>query len=368
MSSASYEDLHLRRQRAMDEAAAWRVHLQEVALTYAERKAFTDWLRESPLHVAAMLRVSHTDSTLAAFDGWDDVSSGPAAFDDTIIEWPASASHNLTNSQPPALGKPRWLSWTVAAALVVAGVVGATLWSEGFVGGSVFQTTTGERREVALEDGSTLRLGAQTRVRVQFSDTERDVTLERGEAVFKVAKNPTRPFIVIADDTRVRAIGTEFGVEQRHKSVVVTVAEGRVAVTEGSPARLPLAASGAGESAVALAPNEQIEVLHAGTASAIRKVDSESSLAWARGRLVFTNDSLGFVVERFNQYNRIHLTVTDPQIAARRVSGSFDATDLESLLMFLRVSLGVTVTWTRDGAEIHISTTPSTTTATGSAL
>jgi transmembrane sensor len=354
MSSASYEDLYLRRQRALEEAAAWRVHLQEVPLTYAERQAFTDWLRESPLHVAAMLRVSQTDSALAAFDRWDDLGSGPAVFDDTVIEWPVSAPHGPTSSQPRALGKPRWVSWCVAAALAVAGI-GTALWSEGVVGGSVFQTTTGERREVALEDGSTLLLGAQTRVRVQFSATERDVTLERGEAVFKVAKNPTRPFIVIADDTRVRAVGTEFGVEQRQKSVVVTVAEGRVAVTEGSATRLPLTRPDANESAVALAPDEQIEVRHAGAASAVRKVDSESSLAWARGRLVFTNDSLGFVVERFNQYNRIRITVTDPQIAARRVSGSFDAMDLESLLTFLRGSLGVAITWTRDGAEIHIS-------------
>lgn len=353
MSSASYEDLHVRRQRALDEAAAWRVRLQEVELTCAERTAFADWLRESPLHVAAMLRVSHTDSALAAFDGWDDISVGPATFNDTVIEWPASVPRRATDSQRRT-PKARWMAWSVAAAVVVAGI-GAALWSDGVVGGSVFQTTTGERREVALEDGSTLLLGAQTRVRVHFSAAERDVTLERGEAVFKVAKNPARPFMVIADGTRVRAIGTEFGVEQRHESVVVTVAEGRVAVTEGAPAKLPLAAGSASESAVALATDEQIEVPHIGTVSAIRKVDSASSLAWANGRLVFTDESLGFVIERFNQYNRIRLKLTDPQITTRRVSGSFDAMDLESLLMFLRASLGVTITRTPDGAEIQIT-------------
>jgi len=345
MSYAPYEDLELRRQRAMDEAAAWLVRLQEAAPTSAERSAFTDWLRESPLHVAAMLRVSHTDNSLSVFDGWDAIPTVSALFDDTVVEWPAPMEHRVAAAphRAPKLKRVGFRFSVAAAALAVC--VGVTLWWNGLVDGTKFRTVTGERRDVALQDGSTLRLGPETRVRVLFSKTERYIVLESGAAVFKVAKDPLRPFTVAADRARVRALGTEFGIEKRATTVVVTVVDGQVAVVQAA-ASLP---------AVALAANDQLTVPDVGVTSAVRKVNSASSLAWANGRLVFDNDPLGFVVERFNQYNRIHLAVLDPRLAERRLSGSFDATDLESFLAFLHSSLPVTIVRSREGAEVTIA-------------
>jgi len=337
--------MEVRRQRALDEASAWLVRLQDATPTGADRSAFTDWLRESPLHVGAMLRMSHMDSTLMTFDGWGDVPQESGPFTDTVIEYPTRFEGRKGTLRSRALSSSRTglLLFGALAALLVC--VGVMLWSVGVVGGSILSTANGERRDVELLDGSAVRLGPETRLRIRMSDRERTVKLERGEAVFKVARDSIRPFIVTAGRTRVRALGTEFGVERRSTGLIVTVAEGRVAVNE---------------SQIQLAAGDQVTVAPAGAPGAIRKVNSADLLAWANGRLVFDNDSVSDVVERFNQYNRIRLEVPDSRIAQRRLSGSFEATDLESFLAFLQSSMPVAVTRSDHGERIRITAPAST--------
>jgi ferric-dicitrate binding protein FerR (iron transport regulator) len=100
MSHTSYNDLEVRRQRALEEAGAWLVRLQDATPTSTDRSAFTDWLRESPIHVGAMLRVSHTDSTLTIFDGWEDVPQAAGPFNDTVIEYPTAGDRRHAPSRP----------------------------------------------------------------------------------------------------------------------------------------------------------------------------------------------------------------------------------------------------------------------------
>lgn len=359
MSTSSFKDLEVRRQRAAEEAAAWLLRLQSNTLTTADRIALTDWLRESPLHVGAMLRVSHTDNVLASFDAWDSIPVDSAAVGNSVIEWPSLAPARKRPLQR-TFSTPWRLAVTALAAVLMTATA-AELWWQGLIDGPVFRTTTGERRDVALQDGSTLRLGPQTRVRVRLLGSERWVALEEGEAVFKVAKDPSRPFYVVADRARVQAIGTEFGVEKRDGAVIVTVSEGRVAVSQNPQSLLPSDTLSAGGAVVALAAGDQLSVPSEGARrSSVRKVDTANSLAWASGRLIFENDSLATVVERFNQYNSVQLRIVDPRLAQRRISGSFEATDLESLLAFLRSAVPADAHRTTDGREITLSPTTDT--------
>ncbi len=70
---------------------------------------------------------------------------------------------------------------------------------------------------------------------------------------------------------------------------------------------------------------------------------------------MFENDTLADVVQEFNRYNRVQLSITDAQLAARKVSGVFDATDSETLLAFIRQS-GNQVNITRTDEGIVIGT------------
>src|SRR5258706_2080307 len=93
-----------------------------------------------------------------------------------------------------------------------------------------YSTDVGEQRSLVLEDGSTVELNSRSRIRVAFNNTERSVHLMEGQALFHVARNPARPFVVHSGSARVRAVGTEFDVYRRATGTVVTVVEGRVAV------------------------------------------------------------------------------------------------------------------------------------------
>ncbi len=88
----------------------------------------------------------------------------------------------------------------------------------------------GEQRSIALADGSTLELNSRSKVRVRYSEHERALELLEGQALFRVAKDTSRPFIVSCDGTRVRAVGTQFDVNKKRGGTVVTVVEGQVSV------------------------------------------------------------------------------------------------------------------------------------------
>jgi transmembrane sensor len=263
----------------------------------------------------------------------------------------------------------RLFAFAATVLLIVASVVVVPR-----IRGQIIETDRGERREVVLADGSRLQVDPQTRLRVKYSDSVRRVLLERGRALFHVAKNPNRPFLVQADDTTVRAVGTAFGVEQRLQGIIVTVAEGKVAVfptsrammsaapsdnpdihapdasaqsgNEASPVssshgkviqrsdRLSPETRGAGE--IFLTANQQVTVQTSGSAEPVREIDSQRALAWAQGRLIFQNDQLGHAIAEFNRYSHVQLTVTDPELAAKPVSGVFNAAEPEAFIAFLQ--------------------------------
>src|SRR5690606_20513701 len=104
-------------------------------------------------------------------------------------------------------------------------------------GGERYASNVGEVRRIALDDGSYMLLNTDSLAVIQFSEARRDVRLEKGEALFEVAKDPQRPFVVNAGDLTVKAVGTAFVVRREDSSVEVTVTEGVVEVARpGEPA------------------------------------------------------------------------------------------------------------------------------------
>jgi transmembrane sensor len=154
----------------------------------------------------------------------------------------------------------------------------------------------------------------------------------------------------------VRAVGTAFGVENNRRGVIVTVAEGKVAVARtrddgGAPGQQPSMPAD-----VLLTAGQQITVKDSGAVETVRAVDTTRALAWAEGQLVFENETLAHVVTEFNRYNRTQLRISDNQLASRRVSGVFEATDTETLLAFIQQGGGeISITQTDDGIVIGSS-------------
>lgn len=339
-----------RRERAAQEAAEWMLRLQDQNTTRAWRAEYVQWLRESPLHVAEMLRISHVHGALASFPHWQEIKPADVSFPPaSTLELPGAA-----DGRAPNTSKPRRIAWLrpagVTALVAIASIV---LTYVALPGPQTIHTEAGERREVTLADGSIVRISPKTTLRVRFTERERWVLLSRGDAVFRVAKDRDKPFLVVTDQASVRAVGTEFGVEYQGNSVIVTVEEGRVAVTQPAngfvPSVRPLP-----QIEVSLGADQQVIVAQAGPVGSIRKVDSRRELAWADGRLVFEQDPVAEVVQRFNRFNRVQIQVRDPKLAARPVSAVFDASDPEAFITFLESVADVRVT--RPSSELIIIT------------
>jgi transmembrane sensor len=204
------------------------------------------------------------------------------------------------------------------------------------------ETRIGEWRDMVLPDGSTAHLGPRTVIRLDFTSEQRVTRLARGEAMFDVVNDPSRPFYVNAGLAGVHATATRFGVSREEQEVLVTVAQGKAAVTQGNPS-----ASSKVED-VSLNAGEQASVTLTGPVE-VRKVNLGRELAWVQKRLIFDKQTLAQAVYEFNRRNRVQVEVTDPNVAAQIVDGTFNAADPESFVTTVAGTLHLKVQ--REGSD-----------------
>ena len=358
----------------LEEATSWFVDFNDEQVDQAGREEFNAWLRRSPEHVRAFLQVSvfwedagtlgkrpnlNLDSLVAAARAEHNVYPLElAASERTPDAVSTSKQGEDKTAQEPRRRKRAWLA--IAASLLIVLGAGATTWYS-IYGVSTYATAIGEQRSIVLEDGSSVELNSHSRIKVRFTKTQRFVDLVEGQAMFSVAKNPSRPFIVATGDTHVRAVGTRFDVYRKRTGTVVTVVEGRVAVanrqTTGAGAvEMPSATveqdgPGVGPGETLLAAGEQLMA----TALAIelpRPANIAVATAWTDQKLVFESTSLREVVEEFNRYNRQQLVIRDAELNDFHITGVFPSTDSGPIVEFLRQRFGVTLNTSRDQIEI----------------
>jgi len=232
-----------------------------------------------------------------------------------------------------------------------------------------YAAAIGEQRSLTFADGSTVELNSRSKIVVRYSKQERRVELLQGQALFRVAKDVARPFIVKTGATLVRAVGTEFDVYQKREDTVVTVVEGRVAIMTSHAAALadhdvPAAALGPRQSNLefpAIAPGQIGNILVAAgeqltvTPKRIQIAEHPniaSATAWTQRQLIFESASLADVADEFNRYNERQLIVGDPRLETFHVSGVFSSTDPASLIRFLRARPELRIVET--GSQIRI--------------
>ncbi|MBL8270568.1 FecR family protein [Steroidobacter sp.] len=347
-------------QEALAQAADWLVEFRVDDVDATAREEFNAWLRRSPQNVQAYLEIARTYAELPAINPSGVVDAEAliayARSDANVVSLPSTPAVGPAMLAAPTQRVRRRGGLAIAASLLLA-VVGALTWSQ-FRGDS-YSTDFGEQRSITLTDGSTIDLNARTRIRVSMKDDERLVELLDGQALFKVAKDKARPFIVRSDDTQVRAVGTQFDVYRRKSGTTVTVLEGRVAVmhlgesfdevSSGSarpiepPAKNSTLLLGAGEQAT-ITPESVPTPVQADVAAAV---------AWTDRLIIFDGSPLTQVVEEFNRYSRRQLVIRDASLATFHISGVYSSSDPASLLRFLRAQDGIDVVETE--TEIRIS-------------
>ena len=194
---------------------------------------------------------------------------------------------------------------------------------------TTYKTDIGERRIVALPDGSRISMDSDTLIRVTYQPAARSISLERGRSRFDVAHDPNRPFAVLAGSQTVVAIGTSFDVERLQSSVLVTLIQGQVVIKGAQPALTPEMLGPAPDS-ISLKAGEELVVTQ-NVRPEIVTTDLQVARAWESGRLLFRDEPLGDAVARVNRYTSQPVEI-DPSIASIRFSGVFNAGDVSSFV------------------------------------
>jgi len=323
-----------------ERAAAEWFFRRDNGLTPEEERKFSDWLREDRRHAEAFAQIETT---------WGALVHVRDKIDPIILNLsPSRRSRRILFWLPTSVG--------VAAAFAFAYL---SWWCPAHFTGAAM-TEIGGLQSMALPDGSVVELNSDSAVSIEFDFGERRVRLERGEVCFRVAKNPSRPFVVEAGGVAVRAVGTAFNVRMESQGVDVLVTEGKVQVNDAisgesllpaAPRNLVPALMKVGriESGLpVVAAGERVSIALAGAApsrahaiSSVSSSEIERRLAWQNKRVIFSDASLSEIVAEFNRYNRHKLVIADPPLAQRRFGGSFPACDYDSFVQLLEGTFGV---------------------------
>jgi transmembrane sensor len=223
------------------------------------------------------------------------------------------------------------LGATVAVCLVACFVFGFRPTSAK----NLFLTGVGETQPLILEDGSRILLDTQSRLRVTFTASARDIELLEGQAHFDVAKDTRRPFRVRTGSAEVVAVGTRFDVAALAARTTVTLIEGRVNVRT-----LPNAAHSEPQVA-AMVPGQQVGISSDGQLLDPQLVKIENVTAWQRGTIVLDDVPLPDALAAMNRYSTTRIVIPAPALQSRRVSGVFRAGDVETETLALQRYFGL---------------------------
>lgn len=278
----------------------------------------------------------------ARFETWRDAApANRAAFDEAmaVMKAVAGLSHlrglaTLPEVQPSlarrVLSAPAVRYGAMAAAVLL--LLSGTLLPLPFGGnGAVYATEVAQIRDVTLDDGSIVTLGAQSRIQVSFTDAERLVRLDSGEAFFNVVSQPQRPFRVVAGDTVVQVVGTKFDVNRGpQEKVRVSVLEGTVHVQPADPQ--PAAQKPA---LVILKPGDQVVTAGAQVRVKPSSPHAPAVASWRQGYLSYEDATLAEVVADARRYYNGDIILASRDLGSLKVTASFRADQIGRFMQTL---------------------------------
>ena len=294
-------------------AAHWRERASDDGASAETRGALNSWLAQSPEHTRAYRSIERAWSTLRS-----------AAENPAILELRQEAARRLPPAASTDHGQLRW----VAVALIML-FLGASLWIIAPRAGfsiawlksepqtaipQTYATMVGDRLTIALDDGSHVTLNTATQLDVALSKKARTVRLVHGQALFEVAKDASRPFVVQTQNHRFIAVGTAFDVHIETDQVKLTMLEGTVRAEGIEP--------GGNDRTTVTAGQQLIATAHAHVQ--VHRINPEHETSWRRGQAIFENTRLAEAIDELNRYSTRHIVLGDAKLADLRISGTFD--------------------------------------------
>jgi transmembrane sensor len=330
-------------------AARWVVRIDAGNLSAEEQRELDAWLGTDTRHLGAYVR---------ARAQWIDLDRLAALYG------PVHAQRRSPSRESQSVASFFIRRRLVAAAVAGIGILGGTLpWTILRRGREGYSSGIGEVRRIALADGSSVVLNTNSEVIVELTPQRRDIRLVQGEALFEVAHEKSRPFVVQAHDTAVRAVGTAFAVRLEGTQVDVTVTEGVVEVAElkslsaVDSRTMPAAPVGGVRRVVA---HERAIMAPAGppVVQPMAPAEAQRRLAWKDGMVSFEGEPLRMAVAEFNRHNRRQIVIDDPSLASVPVVGVFRTTDIDGFIAAAAVALNTRATVDGDLIRLRYASLP----------
>lgn len=285
------------------EALEWFVRMKDKGFTSADRIAFDRWIGENPSHAEAFQRAEML---------WK-------RFDIVVPEYRQLKASGRIGRRSVVLGSLALLAGTPA----FYGLTRNGLFAD-------YKTDIAERRSIMLPDGSMVELGGYSALSSKIDGRQRRIVLHRGQAFFKVAPDPARPFVVQAATGTTRALGTQFDIRLSGDGAVVSVVEHAVEV------------KGRDTSSVTVDAGWQVTYDGSGV-SAAAQIDIETVQAWRSNRLVFEDVPLRQVISEIERYRRGRILLADSTIGDIPITAVFDTAQMDSVLANMAQTLPVEV-------------------------
>jgi transmembrane sensor len=312
-----------------DEASLWLVRLDNGDLSQQLRNELKHWLAAD---------IKHQQALTAMATVWDDIDESLAIVNDEKL----SASFSILDICTPLL-KP-----ILVAASVCFICIFAFINSSLNIQKNTYATVIGEQMQTTFDDGSIIHLNTNSHIETEFSADKRMIKLIHGEALFDVAHDPDRPFIVYVGDRLVQAIGTKFVIHLKSENVEVTVTDGKVVMSKiNADQRLQdirkIDTATIKPDDIFITKDHQALAMSGQTPTllAVEANNIERSLAWLDGKMVFNNEKLFDVITEVNRYIDQEILLNDALLREIRISGRFDLGDSEALIEALTLSFDI---------------------------
>ena len=257
------------------------------------------------------------------FNSWKAVPAHARAYAEFESLWADLGELKQLNKPVPLPRRRRSVLALATAAAVLCAVFALNIGTPVQLHQQQIATQSQDAKTVRLPDGSTLTVNANTRLRIDFSASQRDIYLDRGQLYIEVAANKEQPLVVHAGHARVRVVGTGFDVRRSQRQLVVSVAHGQVAFIPD------------GKSATLLGASQRATYDYAKGSLEEQSLSPGEVADWRSGHLSFRNRELASLVDELDLYRPGVIELADGPLGRYKVSGNLDVSDPLALVKAL---------------------------------
>ncbi|TRW90627.1 FecR family protein [Candidatus Methylobacter oryzae] len=300
-----------------EQAVTWFVRLQADNVTSEEKASFIRWLNQDDAHRDTFNEIGKL---------WGDADL-LQALGDTAQTHRVAPRKKITAAH---FKLPLAMAACLALGLLFSNELRILIQSD-------YSTRVGERKTVYFDDGSTAMLNTDSSIAVSMDGPQRWVELLKGEVYFEVKPDPNRPFIVQAEHSTTRVLGTRFFVHEKSADDEVKVVSGRVEVSGRKGLR---------QSSI-LHDRESVSADDSGLGEVLL-MDSGLSTSWVKGFVVFDNAPLENVIDQIRRYRTGLVVYKDDALRGLKINGRINLQGSDDMLKVLGKNLSIKMTYLTD--------------------